>query len=345
MSQRRPTMHDVARVAGVSPATVSRVVNNERYIREETRTAVERAIAELGFQRNEAARALRPGQTSDTVALVIEDLANPFWSAIAHGAEEVARKHQHMLVIGSTRQSYDRERDLLRDLVLRRRVDGLLVVPTAHTQHELHAELSRWAPMVFLDRTPVGVAADAVVLDNLGGARGAVEHLIDHGYRRIAYLGGDPLVTTGSRRLAGYKQALKRAGLAVETSLIRMNVHTVADARATAAELLGARPPVDAIFADNNRMCVGVLHAVHDCDAGQVGVAAFDDIELGELLPHPVALVTYDASELGAHAAELLFARIGGSTGPPKRSVHRTALITRGGLVTRGGQALRPTPP
>jgi LacI family transcriptional regulator len=331
MSQRRPTMHDVARAAGVSPATVSRVVNNERYIREQTRAAVEQAIAELGFQRNEAARALRPGQTSDTVALVIEDLSNPFWSAIAHGAEEVARRHEHMLVVGSTRQSYDRERDLLRDLVLRRRVDGLLVVPTAHTQHELHAELSRWAPMVFLDRTPVGVAADAVVLDNLGGARGAVEHLLGLGHRRIAYLGGDPSVTTGARRLAGYRQALQRAGLAVEKSLIRMNVHTVADARATAVELLGGPSPVDAIFADNNRMCVGVLHAVHDVGGDRVGVAAFDDIELAELLPHPVALVTYDASELGAQAAELLFARIAGTGGAPKRRVHRTTLVTRGG--------------
>src|SRR4051812_9965420 len=100
MSQRRPTMHDVARAAGVSPATVSRVVNNERYISDGTRAAVEQAVAELGIQRNEAARSLRPGQSSDTIALIIEDVANPFWSAIADGAEEVARRHQHMLVVG-----------------------------------------------------------------------------------------------------------------------------------------------------------------------------------------------------------------------------------------------------
>jgi LacI family transcriptional regulator, galactose operon repressor len=336
MSQHRPTMHDVARAAGVSPATVSRVVNNERYIREETRSAVERAIAELGFQRNEAARALRPGQSTDTIALIIEDVANPFWSAIADGAEEVARRHQHMLVVGSTRQSYDRECDLLRDLVLRRRVDGVLVVPTAHAQHELHAELSRWAPMVFLDRTPAGVSADAVVLDNHGGARSAVEHLLGQGHRRIAYIGGDPSVTTGARRLAGYKQALKRAGVPVDPGLVRMNVHTVADALAVAAALLAEAEPVDAIFADNNRMCVGVLHAIHERRGRRtVGMAAFDDIELAALIPHPVALVTYDATALGAHAAELLFARINGADGPPKRSVHRTTLVTRGGRTGR----------
>jgi LacI family transcriptional regulator, galactose operon repressor len=330
MSQRRPTMHDVARAAGVSPATVSRVVNDERYIRAETRAAVERAIAELGYQRNESARALRDGQTTDTIALVIEDVANPFWSAITDGAEEVARQHRHMLVVGSTRHSYDRERDLLRDLVLRRRVDGLLVVPTAQPQHELHAELSRWAPIVFIDRRPVGVAADAVLLDNRGGARRAVEHLIGQGHRRIAYVGGDPTVTTGARRLAGYRQALRAAGLPADPALTRLNVHTAADAHRTASELVRPPDPVDAIFADNNRMAVGVLHAVHE-QGSPVGVAAFDEVELAALLPRPVTLVTYDATALGAHAAELLFARINGADGPPRRSVHRTTLVTRGG--------------
>jgi LacI family transcriptional regulator len=318
-------MHDVARAAGVSPATVSRVVNNERYIREETRATVERAIAELGFERNEAARSLRPGQTTDTVALVIEDAVNPFWSAVTDGAEEVARRHQHMLVVASTRQSYERERDLLRDLVLRRRVDGVLVVPTAHTQKDLHAELGRWAPMVFLDRTPTGVPADAVVLDNQGGARKAVESLIAQGCRRIAYVGGDPSVSTGRSRLAGYKQALKGAGLPYDPALVRLNAHTVDDARAAAGDLLAR---ADAFFADNNRMCVGVLHAVR---GERVGVAAFDDVEFADLLPHPVTLVTYDATAFGAHAAEMLFARMTGADGPPKRSVHRTTVVTRGG--------------
>ncbi|MEV6637806.1 LacI family DNA-binding transcriptional regulator [Actinoplanes sp. NPDC051470] len=334
MAQRRPTMHDVARAAGVSPATVSRVVNNERYIREETRAAVERAIADLGFQRNEAARSLRPGQNTDTIALVIDDAANPFWSAVTDGAEEIARRHQHMLVVASTRKSYERERDLLRDLVLRRRVDGLLVVPAAHTQHELHTELGRWAPMVFLDRTPSGVPADAVVLDNRGGTRGAVESLIAQGCRRIAYIGGDPNVTTGKHRLAGYREALKRAGLPYDRAVVRLNAHTVRDAHDAATELLcsTATQGIDAIFADNNRMCVGLLHALHEIQPAEtIAVAAFDDVELADLLPHPVALVTYDATAFGAHAAELLFARMGGAHGPPRRSVHRTTLLIRGG--------------
>jgi LacI family transcriptional regulator len=322
-------MRDVARLAGVSAATVSRVVNNERYIRPETRASVERAIAELGFHRNEIARTLRPGQTADTIALVIEDPANPFWSAITRGVEETARRYQHMLVVGSTGLSFEQERDLLRDLV-RRRVDGLLVVPTPHAHRELHAELARWAPMVFIDRVPRGVPADSVVLDNRGGARDAVAHLLARGHRQVAYVGGDPAVSTGASRLAGYRQALRSAGLSYDPGLVSLGNHTVEAAWAAATGLLNGPAAADAIFADNNRMCLGVLHAV-DRHGTDVGVAAFDDVELADLLAIPVALVTYDAVEIGRHAAELLFERIGGGSGPFRRAVHPTTLVVRGG--------------
>ncbi|GAA2349002.1 LacI family DNA-binding transcriptional regulator [Dactylosporangium salmoneum] len=323
----RPTMRDVARLAGVSPATVSRVVNDEPYIRPETRRAVERAIDELGFHRNDIARTLRPGQTAETIALVIEDPANPFWSRVTRGAEETARRHQHMMVVGSTGQSFERERDLLRDLV-RRRVDGLLVTPTAHDHVALHAELARWAPVVFIDRLPGGVPADSVVLDNFGGARQAVGHLLDRGHRRIAYIGGDPAVGTGAERLAGYRRALGDAGVAFEPGLVHLERHTVEAARETAVAALAGPGAATAIFADNNRICVGVLHAVHG-RAG-VDVAGFDDVELADLLPQPVALVTYDAVEMGRRAARLLFERIGGGTGPLTRVLLPTTLVVRG---------------
>lgn len=327
-------MRDVAQLAGVSAATVSRVVNNERYIRPETRAVVERAIAELGFHRNEIARTLRPGQATETIALVIEDVANPFWSAISRGAEDTARRYQHMLVVGSTCSSYERELGLLRDLI-RRRVDGLLVVPTAHEHTQLHSELARWVPMVFVDRVPRGVPADSVVLDNRGGARSAVENLIGQGYRRIAYVGGDPTVLTGAHRLAGYCRALRNAGLPYDPELVKLGNDTVDAAWSAAADVLGGARGADAIFADNNRMCVGVLQAVHR-HGRHIGVAGFDDIELAELLPWPVTLVTYDAVEIGRQAAELLFERIGGADGPPRRITHRTSLVVRGGKPSGG---------
>lgn len=330
---QQPTMRDVARIAGVSAATVSRVVNNERYIRPETRDRVERAISELNFQRNEIARTLRPGQSAETIALAIEDAGNPFWAAITQGAEDIARQQQHILVVGSTEQNFEQERELLRDLV-RRRVDGLLVAPTPHDHSELHAELSRQAPIVFIDRAPQGVSADCVVLDNRGGARRAVEALHTQGYRRIAYVGGDPGVVTARNRLAGYRQALKGAGVPFDPALVRMDNHNVDEARQVTQELLAGPIGFDAIFADNNRMCLGVLHAVHA--AGYpVGVAGFDDVELADLLPRPVTLVVYDAVKLGRHAARLLFDRMSGGPGPIRRVVHPTSIVVRGG----------PTPP
>ncbi|GAA1711825.1 LacI family DNA-binding transcriptional regulator [Fodinicola feengrottensis] len=328
-TQPTPTMHDVARVAGVSVSTVSRVVNNERYVHDETRAKVVDAIAQLGFQRNEAARALRPGQSSDTVGLVVADVANPFFSAIAQGAEEIVREHGHMLIVGNSGLDYQRERDLVQEM-LRRRVDGLLVVPTAHDHAELHAELSRWAPIVYVDRAPRGVRADAVVLDNRAGAQRAVDYLIQAGHQRIGYIGGDPAVVTGHHRLAGYKQALRVAGLDFDQALVRFGNHTAEAAEETGVDLLTGPTQADAIFADNNRMTVGALHAIRRVDGG-AGLAGFDDVELADLLPRPIALVTHDSIELGRRAARLLFDRIAGTTGPPRRVTHRTQMLIRGG--------------
>lgn len=324
----RPTMHDVARVAGVSVTTVSRCINNDRYVRDTTRQRVEAAIAELGFLRNDIARTLRPGQATTTIALVIEDVANPFYSGIARGVDEVAQQNGHLLVVGNTELSFDRERELLGELV-RRRVDGLLVVPTAHDHSQLHATLSQWAPIVYIDRAPSAVSADTVLLDNRGGARQAVEHLIANKHRRIAYVGGDPEVYTGAQRLAGYRHSLRRAGLSYNADLVSLGHHTVESARDAVTGLLRGRNRPTAIFADNNRMTTGALQAVAAAER-RVAVAGFDDLELADLLTMQVALVSYQPDELGRTAATLLFERIRGQDHPPRKVVLKTHLKLRG---------------
>lgn len=335
MGSGRPTMHDVARSAGVSVTTVSRVVNDARHVHRETRRRVEATIATLNFQRNDIARTLRPGQTTSTIGLLIEDVSNPFYSAIARGVDDVAERHQHLTVVGNTRLDSGRERDLIRTMI-RRRVDGLIVVPTAADHSDLHDGV----PLVFVDRVPAGLPADTVLLDNVRGARRAVTHLVDAGHRRIAYVGGDPRVHTGVKRLAGYQRALRAGGLGYDRSLVRLDNHTVADADAAVTDLLARPDPPQAVFADNNRMSVGALQAIFRAGA-RIDLAGFDDLELADLLTVPVTLVTYQPAELGRRAAELLFQRIAGDRQPPRRIVVRTELSARGGSRAHRGAAVR----
>ena len=326
-----PTMRDVARAAHVSVTTVSRVVNEERYVGKATRDRVNAVIAEIGFQPNDIARTLRPGQLTSTIALVVEDLANPFSAAIADGVDEVAGRRGHLVLLGSTKREFGREREVLQEMV-RRRVDGLLVVPRPEDHAELHTGIAQRAPIVFLDRVPRGLTADAVVLDNRGGARRAVEDLAARGHQRIGYLGGASAVATGANRLAGYRAALKNSGLRPDPALLRLDNHDARDAQDAAASLLaGPRPPT-ALFADNNRMTVGAALAVHRADL-PVDITGFDELELAELLTVPLTLVTYDAVELGRRAADLLFRRIDGDTAKPTRITLPTELTRYGGTT------------
>jgi LacI family transcriptional regulator len=320
----RPTMRDVASRAGVSLKTVSRVINGEPGVAVATAARVGDAIDELGFQRNDLARSLRQGISSSTLGLVIEDVANPFYSAIAQAVEAAARERGYLLITASCEEDPDRERELAHAL-LRRRVDALLLVPASHD----HEYLAGGTPVVFLDRPPVGLEADCVLLDNFGGARTAVEHLLAHGHRRIAVVGDMDKLFTAAERLAGYRHALEAAGVPVRDELIRLGTHDAAQAERVVLELLalppGRRPT--ALFAGNNRNAVGALRALRTA-SDRVALVGFDDFELADLLAATV--VRHDSQQMGAHAAALAFARLDGSEHPPRRVIVPTQLVVRG---------------
>jgi LacI family transcriptional regulator len=324
----RPTMRDVAERAGVSLKTVSRVINEEPGVASHTAERVGAAIAELGFQRNDLARTLRQGRSSSTIGLVIEDVGNPFYSAIAQAVEHAAREHGCMLITSSCEEDPDREREMVQAL-LRRRVDALLLVPASRDHSYLTRELGDTTPVVFLDRPPEGIAADSVLLDNQGGARSAVEHLLAHGHRRIAYVADPDLLYTAAERLAGYRDAMAAAGVDVDPALIRLGSHHAAQAEAVVRELLalapGSRPT--AIFCGNNRHTVGALHALRGLEA-EVALVGFDDFELADLLGTTV--VRHDSQDLGLHAAALAFSRLEGLAGPPRQVIVETQIVARG---------------
>jgi len=326
-------MRDVARTAGVSLKTVSRVINAEDGVASDTAARVSAAIDALGFQRNDLARSLRNGRSSATLGLVIEDVANPFYSAIAQAVEAAARDRGFLLITASCEEDPGRERELVTAL-LRRRADALLLVPAGRDHRWLLA--SRGTPAVFLDRPPGGIEADVVLLDNRGGAHQAVTHLLAHGHRRIAYVADAPWMYTVAERLAGYEAALRNAGVAPDPELVRVGTHDPGAAASTVAALLAL--PADrrptAILAANNRQAVGVLRATRDL-AHPPALVSFDDFELADLLPTPVTVVRHDPQRMGAVGAALAFARLDGDGRAPQRIVLPTELVPRGsGEVT-----------
>jgi len=323
-------MNDVAIRAGVSLKTVSRVINAEPGVAAATADRVSAAIAELGFQRNDLARSLRQGRTSSTLGLVIEDVSNPFYSAIAQAVEAAARERGYLLMTASCEEDPERERELVQAL-LRRRVDALLLVPASRDHAYLDRAVADGTPIVFLDRPPEGIEADCVLLDNLGGARVATEHLLARGHERVAFVADPDLLYTAAQRLAGYRAALGAAGLPVRDELVRLGTHDAAQAETAVRELLALPHPrrPTALFTGNNRLTVGALRALRGAPA-PIALVGFDDFELADLLALPTTVVRHDPHRMGRHAAALAFARLDGAGGPPQRIVVPTELVVRG---------------
>ena len=327
-SSGRPTVRDVARQAGVSSKTVSRVLNGEYGVSDATTVRVLDVITTLGFRRNDMARLLRVGQSTRTLGFVIEDVGNPFFSGIARAVERHARERGFLVITGSSDEDPAVERDLLRSLV-ERRVDGLLVVPAGDDHRFLSPEIAAGTPVVFMDRPPGRIQADVVLLDNVAGARQAVEHLVAHGHRRIAMLADNPGIFTVPERLEGYRRSLRAAGLPEDDRFVRLGIHDVRQAEAAALELLAAAEPPTAFFAGNNRAAVGVLRAIHRHPT-PVALVGFDDIELAEVFSTPLTVVSHSPTRMGEEACRLLWRRLDGDDGPPERIVLPTELVPRG---------------
>jgi LacI family transcriptional regulator len=321
-------MVDVARMAGVSLKTVSRVVNGEGGVSPLTALGVQKAIQQLGYRRNENARALRQLRGVRMLGLVTEDVSNPFYSAIARGVEEGVRDRALLVVVGSSNEDAQRERELL-EVLCERRVGGLLVVPTGSDHSFLEPELAVGTPVVFIDRPPRNLLADTILLDNFGGARAGVAHLLAHGHERVALVGDLPGIFTTGERLRGYAAALVEAGLPVDEALVRLGCHDSATAKAAARDLFAQPGRPTAVFACNNRITFGVLEAFAGLGRPPA-LVGFDDFELAPLLSPPVTVVAYDPVELGRRAAHLICDLLDGVGGPPSEIVVPTEVVPRG---------------
>ncbi|MDQ7992669.1 MAG: LacI family DNA-binding transcriptional regulator [Propionicimonas sp.] len=301
---RNTTLAEVAERAGVSLKTASRVFNGEPYVAEATRARVEAAAADLGFRLNQQASMLRKGIVSSELALIVGDLTNPFYAGLAKGMESSLRERGLYLTLASSDEDEAEERRLLSEFA-RRNVLGVALVSTL-ADHSFLEELGRRGiGLVLVDRPPIGLDADSVVLDNFGGGYAATRHLLDHGHRRIDFIGDYRRLPTHLDRVRGFVAAMSEAGLPDPQARIHDGAHGASAASALAGRLLSGPDAPTAILAGNNRVCLGVLEAV-SAVAPQTAVIGFDRPEFAPLLK--VTTSWHSPEHMGQVAAELLLA-------------------------------------
>jgi LacI family transcriptional regulator len=324
-------MKDVAALSGVSIKTVSRVVNDEGGVSPDLVERVTDAARKLDYQRNLTASSLRRGDgRTQTIGLLLENVANPFSSALQRAVEDVAREHGVIVFAGSVDEDPRIERALAAAFVARM-VDGLIVVPSGADQSYLARERDNGTSVVFVDRPPALLEADWVVTDNVGGADEAVTHLVAHGHRRIGFLGDLPTIRTAADRLAGYAHALTRAGIPVDPTLVRQGLRTSEDAFAAVQDLLRLDDAPTAIFASQNRVTIGALRALRASGLQRtIALVGFDALPLVDLIDPGVTLVVQDVVGLGRNAATLLFARAAGDRRPVVHDVLAPRLVVAG---------------
>jgi LacI family transcriptional regulator len=336
---RRPTMREVAAVAGVSLSTVSRAINGDPKVAPDLAEKVRAAVAMLGYRRDVTATTLRRAdRLSASIGLVFDDVANPFHAMLQRGIENVARERGVLAFAGSSDEDSERERDLVQAF-LSRRVDGLIVVPAGPDHGYLLRDREAGVAVVFVDRPPGFIDADVVMSDHAGGARAATSHVLAAGHTRIGYLGDRRRIHSAVERLRGHTEALAAAGVAHDPALVRMELRDSAMARRATEELLDGENPPTAVFAAQNLITIGAVEALRARGVQQrVALVGFDDVPLADAVDPGLTVVAQDANGIGRAAAERLFARLDGDREPSRTVVLPTTLIPRGsGEIAPGG--------
>ena len=324
------TIHDVAMRAGVSATTVSHVVNGTRPVSSPLSERVRDAMRELGYQPNALARSLRRKQ-SHTIGLIVPDNSNPFFAEMAHSVEYAAYGNGHAVVLCNSDDDPAREA-LYLDLLLKRQVDGIVLVAAATSNEAMNALIQRGLPLVVVDRELPDVTHDCVLTDHYAGGYAATEHLAQLGHTRIACIAGPSEVGSSAGRVAGYRAALRAAGLNVDASCVVRGDFRDHSGYLAAQKLLKRAIAPTAIFACNDLMAIGAMAAVRDAGLNvpeDVSIVGFDDIHIAGYLNPPLTTIAQPMAELGRVAAELLLQRLQDRTLPPRRVLLHNRLVVR----------------
>ena len=315
------TIHDVAKLAGVAPITVSRVINNSGYVSDITREKVQAAISELGYVPNILARSLRSKRTN-TLALVFTDITNPFFTILARGVEDTASIAGYNVIFCNTDESQEKEDDYVL-LLLQKQVDGILLVPASSNTRSIKVIQEQDTPLVIVDRRVSNPNVDVVRGDSEGGAYQLTKYLIDLGHRRIAIITGPRNVSTAEDRLYGYKQAMKESGLK-ENIVSYYGNFTQTSGNDLTRKVFSQSPQPTALFTANNLIAIGALRALQDIGLKvpeDVALVSFDDIPK-DLTAFPfMTVVTQPSYEMGCLATELLITRINNYSNPDYQDI------------------------
>lgn len=338
------TLRDVGKTAGVSAMTVSRVINGREGVDMETQRKVEDAIEALDYVPNRIARGLISQKTA-TIGLIVPDVVNPFFSPVARGAEQTARRAGFRVLLCNSEGDLRLERDYINDLVSHR-VEGLLLAPANdETRHSVFPLLRRDFPVVLIDRSLPNLDCDLIVSDSVAGAQRLTEHLIGVGHRDIAHITDADDTSTGRERLQGYQRALETAGIVYREELVlRTTVDQIGGYRAT-QQVLSRQPLPTAIFTVNNMTAVGAMQALRERGLRvpqDIGLVCFDDVEHLAVLSPFLTVIDQPAETFGSLGAQLLLERISGKAGPRSRRIMlQTDLIIRDSCCVKTGVPIR----
>ena len=305
------TLRDVAAKAGVSAITVSRALNNSGYVSPETRRRIFDAASALNYVPNDLASSLRSKRTQ-LLALLVTDVTNPFWTTVARGVEDAAMDAGYGVILCNTDENPAKEARYL-DLLLRRRIDGLVIGPTSESTEILQGLEGRRVPFVLIDRLVYGICADSVRGDSRGGAYQLTKHLLQTGYRRIGMISGPREVSTSEDRAAGYLDALKEAGISSDPSLIQCGGYRESWGYEATLDLLSSDPRPDALFAANNFIALGVLRALRSLELRvpeDIALVCFDDFPQVAASSPFLTTMIQPAAQIGSVAIRLLLDRL-----------------------------------
>ena len=324
------SIKDVAKLAGVSTATVSRVLADKPHVRPEVKEQVRAAVATLGYRPNRMASNLRK-QTSNVIGLLVSDIRNPFFTAVARAIEDEAHARQMNVFLCNTDEDIEKERHYLNTL-LAENVAGIILSPTQESVEAFQFLLDSDTPVVSIDRRIEGANIDSVLSNNVQSAQLLTEYLLDKGYERIVAVLGLQNSTTGRERMLGYQQALQQRGVVLDPDISTYVQPRENQGYEFVKALLAQKAKPDAILTGNSRLTVGAVKAIQEAGLRipeDIALAGFDDTNWMPHLGPGITVIAQPTHEMGKTAAELLFMRMADEERPSREVVLKGKLIVR----------------